>query len=197
MTVIPDLAVLRLGVEAQATTVAEASSQAADAMDDIRTSLIANGVLETDIQTQQFSISQVTKWVDEQSEQVIIGYRVTNMVTAKIRDLDKAGTIIDAVAEAGGDLTRIQGIGFTVDDPTPYYDQAREEAVRDAMAKAEQMASVADVALGKPVYINESDGYLPTPYPTRELAVDEAASTPISAGEMEISISVQMGYAIQ
>ncbi|MFC1926863.1 SIMPL domain-containing protein [Chloroflexota bacterium] len=197
VTVIPDVAIISLGVEVQATTVADASGQAAVAMDAIVASLTANGVTENNIKTQRFNISQVTKWVDERSEQVVIGYRVTNMVTAKITDLDKAGIIIDSVAEAGGDLTRTQGISFTVDDPEPYYDQAREIALLNAVAKAEQMAEIVGIDLGKPVYITESGGYIPRAYPAPEMAFDSGASTTsISAGELEISISVQIGYDI-
>jgi len=188
----PDIATLRLGIEAQEATVAEAQSQAVEAMDRVMAALIDNGVAENDIQTQYFSIRQITRWVDE--EQVVVGYRVTNMVTTKIRDIDKAGVIIDAVAEAGGDLTRIDSIGFSVDDPSAYYEQARQEAMADANAKAEQLAELAGVTLGKPTYISE-DIQVP---PTIRM-VDTAAPavvTLISPGEMEISLTVQVAYAI-
>ncbi len=115
VTVTPDIATLRLGIAAQEATVAEAQTRAVEAMDRVMAALTDNGVAEKDIQTQYFSIRQVTKWDREKEEEIVIGYRVTNMVTAKIRDIDKAGTIIDAVAEAGGDLTRIDSIGFSVD----------------------------------------------------------------------------------
>ena len=62
------------------------------------------------------------------------------MVTAKIREMDKVGSIIDAVAAAGGDYTRINNIAFSVDDPSPYYTEARQKAMADAKAKAEQLA---------------------------------------------------------
>jgi len=197
VAVVPDVAVLYLGVEAQAATVTEAQSDAAVAMTEVMSVLNANGVAEKDIQTQWYSISPVTKWIDDYKEQITIGYRVTNTVTAKIRDISKVGAVIDAVAEAGGDLTRIEGIGFTVDDPDVYYDQAREEAILDAMAKAEKIASIANVTLGKPVYISESGGYLPPPYPVRGYAEGLDVATPISPGEMEISLTVQIGYALQ
>ena len=197
VTVVPDIAILTLGVEAQASTVVEAQGDAAAAMTDVMAVLTANGIAEKDIQTQWYSISPVTKWIDDYKEQITIGYRVTNTVTAKIRDIGKVGAVIDAVAEAGGDLTRIEGIGFTVDDPDVYYDQAREEAILDAMAKAEKIASIANVTLGKPVYISESGGYLPPPYPVRGYAEGLDVATPISPGEMEISLTVQIGYVLQ
>ncbi len=197
VTAIPDIATLRLGIEAQEASVAEAQTQAAEAMDRVMTALTENGVAEKDIQTQYFSISQVTKWDSVKEEEVVIGYRVTNMVTAKIRDIDKVGTIIDAVAEAGGDLTRIDSIGFSVDDPSAYYEEARQEAMTDAKAKAEQLAELAGVTLGKPTYISEGSLYVPSI--TRGAVYEEAIAsveTPISPGEMEISLSVQVTYAI-
>ncbi len=118
VTAVPDIATLRLGIEAQAATVAEARSQAAEAMEKVMTSLKDNGVAEKDIQTQYFNISQVTEWDRIKEEEQVVGYRVTNTVTAKIREIDKAGIIIDAAAEAGGDLTRVNGISFSVDDPS-------------------------------------------------------------------------------
>jgi len=197
VAVVPDVAILRLGVEAEAATVTEAQSDAAVAMTGVMSVLSANGVAEKDIQTQWYSIYPVRKWIDDTNEQITIGFRVTNTVTAKIRDISKVGAVIDAVAEAGGDLTRIEGISFTVDDSEAYYDQAREEAILDAMAKAEKIASIANVTLGKPVYISESGGYLPPPYPVRGYAEGLDVATPISPGEMEISLTVQIGYAIQ
>ena len=197
----PDIATLRLGIAAQAATVAEAQSEATEAMTKVMDALIDNGVAENDIQTQHFSIYQVTRWDRENEEEVVIGYRVTNMVTAKIREIDKeidkAGTIIDAVTEAGGDLTRIDGISFSVDDPSAYYEEAREKAIADAKAKAEQLAELAGVTLGKPTYISEGT-HIPPPIYFRGADVVEAAApeTPISPGEIEISLTIQVAYAI-
>jgi len=193
---VPDIATLRLGIEAQAETVAEAQSQAAEAMSKVMDALIDNGVAENDIQTQYFSIRQVTRWDWEDEEEIVVGYRVTNMVTAKIRDIDKAGAIIDAVAEAGGDLTRVEGISFSVDDPSSYHEEAREEAMADAKAKAEQLAELAGVTLGKPTYISEGVWTPPIPSDIYRGEAAPAVETPIAPGEMEISLTVQVVYTI-
>ncbi len=199
VTTVPDIATLRLGIAAQEASVAEAQTQAYGAMDRVMAALIDNGVAEKDIQTQYFSIRQRTKWDSEKDEEVVIGYRVTNMVTAKIREIDKAGTIIDAVAEAGGDLTRIHGISFSVDDPSAYYEEARQKAIADAKAKAEQLAELAGVKLGKPTYISEGI-QVPPIYPRMayEAAIPAPApvETQISPGETEISLTVQVAYTI-
>jgi uncharacterized protein YggE len=157
-------------------------------------------VAEKDIQTQYFNVSQRTQWDEIMGEEVVIGYQVSNMVTAKIRDIDNAGLIIDAVATAGGDLTRINSMNFSIDDPSVYLEKIREEAMADAKGRAEQLASLAGVKLGKPIYISESS-YIPSPeYPRvyYEGAVPAPVVPPtvISPGEMEITLNVQIAYAI-
>jgi hypothetical protein len=197
VTVTPDIATLWLGITAQAASVAEAQSQAAEAMDKVMVALIDQGLAKKDIQTQYFSIDQVTRWDKETEQEIVVGYRVTNMVTAKIREIDKAGSIIDAVAAAGGDFTRINSISFSVDDPSPYYEQARQKAMADAKAKAEQLAELSGVKLGKPTYISEGTLYLPVIYREAAMAAPAPApSTPISPGELELSLNVQVVYAI-
>jgi uncharacterized protein YggE len=143
----------------------------------------------------------VTRWDDVKSENIVIGYRVTNMVSAKIRDIDRTGTIIDAVTTAGGDLTRIDSIDFSIDDPRGYYEEARQEAVADARAKAEQLADLAGVSLGQPTYISEGAQSPPPIYRGGGIYFDEAMAMPvpetsISPGEMEVSLTVQVCYAI-
>lgn len=198
VSVTPDIAIVSLGISAQAVSVAEAQSQATGAMDKVMNALTSNGVDKKDIQTQSFNIQQVTRWDKDKEQDIVIGYRVTNVVTAKIRAIDKAGEIIDAVALAGGDLTRINAISFSVNDPKPYQDQARQKAMNDAKDKAEQLASLGGVTLGKSVYINEGSYATPVTVPAPVYKADAGATTtPISPGEMDITLSIQVIYAIQ
>jgi len=194
---VPDIAELRLGVEVQADTVAEAQAEASEAMDKVQQALKDNGVAEKDIQTERYSVYPVTKWISDRDEQKIIGYRVTNIVVAKIREIDKAGAIIDAVAEAGADYTRIQGISFDVDDRTPYYEEARAQAFEDAENKAKQLAELAGVELGKATFVSEGGVY---PLVRMDYSNEYAApggATPISPGELTISVHVQVIYEIK
>jgi len=199
VSVTPDIAILYLGIEAQAETVAEAQTQAAEAMNDVLAALDDSGVAEQDIQTQYFSIDQITRWDSDSDEQVVIGYRVVNMVTVTIREIEQVGPIIDAVATAGGDLTRINGVSFSVDDPTLYYQEAREAAMADALAKAEQLVALAGVELGEPFYISEGSVSPPVVYRDTDFLVEGAGmpSTPISAGEIELTLTVQVAYGIE
>jgi len=197
----PDIFNLSLGIEAHEATVDQAQAKAAEAMNRILDTLKDNGVDGKDVQTQRFNISPVTKWDREREEQITTGYRVTNLVAAKVKDLDKAGIIIDAVAKAGGDLTRINSMGFGIDDPSPHQDKAREEAMADALSKATQLAKLAGVTLSKATFVSESQQYAPPPVIYRDtfaeaMPASGAAPTPISPGELKIATSVQVIYAI-
>ena len=123
------------------------------------------------------------------------------MISVKIRDVEKAGAVIDAVTAAAGDNTRINGISFSVDNPEQYYAEAREIAMGNAKEKAQQMAQLAGVELGQVVYITESSNSSVYPYTVYRgydiAASSEAAPTVISAGETDIILNVQINYAIK
>ena len=198
----PDMATLQLGIEAQADSVAQAQSEATRAMEEVVKALKANGVAEEDIQTMFLSIQKITAPDKDGQGEITTGFSVTNTVVAKIRNVAKVGEVIDAVVTAGGDLTRIDGISFSIDDPTPYLAEAREKAMADAKAKAEQLARLSGVTLGKLIYIQDSSYYYPpTLYPmpysyyTGGMAAP-ASVTPISPGELDINGSVQLVYSI-
>jgi uncharacterized protein YggE len=197
VTVVPDVAILSLGVEAQAATVAEAQQQAAEAMDAVMNVLDDSGIAEEDIKTQYYSIQPVWSWDDDKNQQILIGYRVTNTATVKVRDMAGIGSIIDAAVAAGGDYIRINSISFTVDEPEDYYEEIREEAMADAEAKAQQLAKLGGVKLGKPTYIAEFSSYDSTVvYRDVEAAGEASVTTDISPGETEIWLTVQVVYSI-
>jgi uncharacterized protein YggE len=203
----PDIAVLRLGVDAQADTISAATSQAAEAMERILAALKGHGVAEKDVQTVHFSIYPLWRWertawwrLWEMGEQKLTGYQVSNMVTVRIRALDQVGLIINDVAQAGGDLTRIHGVDFAMEGPVPF-DEALEEAFADARAKAEKLADLADVTLGRVIYISEGTGQIPlmTRMMTGDviLAGPAGLPTPIMHGKQEIIINVHVIFAIE
>jgi uncharacterized protein YggE len=198
----PDVAILTLGIESQEASVVEARDKAVVAMEAVTAALKAQGIADEDIQTQYFNIYQVTRWDSNKETEVVTGYRVTHTVTVKVREIEKAGDVIDAVVAAGGDLTRINNINLTIEDPQPYYEQAREKAFDYANAKAQQLAEKAGVKLGKVTYITESSGSSGIIY--RNYAVYEDAvavpaptvATNISTGELEITATVNVAYEI-
>ena len=169
--------------------------------------LTTNGVAERDIRTQSFNISpqytfqeRIDSTGSRTNERVLTGYQVTNTVSVKVRELDQTGAILDGVVKAGGDLVRVNGSSFSVDDPAPLKVQARELAVQQALEKAQELATLTGVSLGRLIFISETSS---TPiYNTVEARGDFAlassfAPTPISGGETQIQVSVQAVFAIQ
>jgi uncharacterized protein YggE len=203
VSITPDIATLNLGVVAQETNVALAQSKASEGMAKVMKALTDIGIAQKDLQTGYFSINQRTRWDNEKQTDATVGYLVTNMVTVKIRDTGKVGNIIDAVVQAGGDLIRINGISFSVEDPAKYYQEVREKAMTAAKSKAEELARLAGLTLGKPTYIVENAQYSPTygGYANFSMSIPAPvpaaiAAPPISTGETRITLSVQVAYGV-
>ena len=207
----PDLALLGLGVEARAETVGAAREQAAAAMAAVVAALKRLGVADLDVQTRSFDIDPIYDYFEEFDEvtgrhtgrEVLTGYRVSNLSSVKVRDLELVGEMIDAAAEAGGDAVRINGVRFTVEDMELFTAALREDAFTDALAKAEHFASLAGVSIGKLVRIHEAGGPLPAGQDLAETGYDQptAADTgfspsPIGGGELELRMSVQAVFEI-
>ena len=208
ITVEPDLALLTIGVETRAETVADARAEAADAMEAIVEAVNEHGLEEEDVQTQSFNIwpeyvyPEIGSGEIRSRQPVLVGYTVRNTAAIKIRDIDSVGTIIDDVAGAGGNVTLIEGISFSIEDPEPFMTQLREEAVADATEKAEHLASLSDVSIGDLTFISEAGGGAPI---ARSFSDDAfafaesapAAITPISGGELQLGLSVQAVFEIR
>ena len=192
VTTVPDLAILDLGVEAKADTVELARSEAAVAMELVLQALKDRSIEDGDIQTRYFNIYPEYVWNDLEQEQELSGYRVSNQVTIKIRDVENVGSVIDDSVEAGGDLIRVQSVRFTVDDRADLEAAARQKAVENLLAKANQLAEATGVVLGKPVSLVESGGFVPQFQSVfTDLAVAESApkvATSINPGELEVTI---------
>ncbi|HJM88366.1 MAG TPA: SIMPL domain-containing protein [Dehalococcoidia bacterium] len=198
VAVTPNIAVLTLGVEVTLATVGDARAEAADAMTAIQASLTANDVAATDIKTQSFSIQpQYDYRRDGPAE--IIGYRVANSLVIKVRDIDTISTVLDDAVDAGGDTVRVNDISFTVDQPEQYQGEARQLAVEDARERAETLAALAGVTLGKARSVSESSfggSSFDGGFGGAILSAASRGPTPISPGEAEISLSVFVVYDI-
>ena len=207
VSVEPDVAILQVGVEVFAGKVSTARSEASKAMDSVVSVLKKEGVEEKDIQTTRFNIyprydyEEVTINGKRIGTQVLTGYTVNNTVKAKIYEIDKLGKIIDKGADAGGDYVRINGVDFTVDDPTPYQTEIRKMAVEDAVGKAQEYALLTNVELGPVIELNEmTPGSVHSPYEAdygMRMMAAAPPTTSISAGQLEISLTVNTLFAIK
>ncbi len=190
----PDCLTLNLGVAVVRSTVSAATADAAARAQAVIDALKASGVAEADIQTANYAIWPEYEYTGE--TQRLVGYRVSNDLTVKIRDLDKAGEILDAATAAGGNDVVVNGLAFSIEDNTALLEMARTAAWNDAEAKAEQLARLAGVNLRSAVSITETISYNSPPvYYERALAGD-SASTPIQGGQQEVSVVIQVVFSI-
>jgi uncharacterized protein YggE len=200
VSVKPDVASITLGVSTLRPTVAEARDAAATALDAMISAMKAGGVDDSAIQTQGLNIYPEYRYSND-GEQALLGFRVTNTVSAKLRDVDRTGEIVDAAVSAGGDEATIQGIAFTIDDPEDLRDQARAAAVADAKKRAETLAAASGVSIGNPISISEGGVFEPPVYYERGAAASDAVQaapeTPIEPGELEVVISVNVTWEIK
>jgi uncharacterized protein YggE len=192
----PDMAVISAGVVVQADTASAALADNTRAMTDVLERLRASGLASADIQTAQFAVSPLFETPQPGAERTapprIVGYQVSNEVTARVRDLDRLGGVLDALVRAGANS--INGPSFEIADPKQLEGEARDAAVADGIAKARRYAAAAGVELGELISIEEGGSYLPPRPMMRAEAM--TADVPIAPGQTELSASVTMVFAI-
>jgi uncharacterized protein len=194
----PDMAVINAGVtteDAQASACYAANSKIMNA---VYAELKKAGIAEDDIKTVNFTLSPRINYNRKPGEpEKIVGYTLNHIFSIKVKDIKKAGDVIDRVVKAGA--TNVSNVMFTILDDTKYKAQAREEAVREAKEKAEQLAKTAGVTLDKIVSISES-GSRPI-YPLRAdgmlMKAMAAEAAPVMEGELQITDTVQISYTIK
>lgn len=191
----PDLAIVQLGIETFAPTVAEATQDNNTKMAAIMAKLTDLNIPDKDVQTSNLSIS--TNYGPEKGEPSPDQYRVSNMVQVKVRDVDQVGAVLDGVIEAGAN--QVYGVNFTVEEPEALEDQARAKAVEDAARRAEALAELANLKVGQVLTISEVTTSGPVLGGGLVYGRGAAAEsgTPVSPGEVEVAYQVQVTYAIQ
>ena len=202
----PDLVLLNLGVETFSTSVKKARSEAAKSMQSLMTTLRKKDVKKSDIKTTRFNIYPRYEYQESMvngrpvGKQVLSGYVVNNEISAKVRDLDRVGEIIDSAAEAGGDDIRINSIDFTLDDSSVYMNALREQAVTDAFTKASHYADLANVSLGPLMSLSESGAPSVRSAGVMDFgmrAMSVAESSPISSGQLDVALTVHMVFSVK
>jgi hypothetical protein len=195
----PDMATITSGVVSEAVSAKDALAKNNAAMAAVIAALKNAGVNEDDIQTSDFSVNpKYPPYQPNQSApQRIVGYTVSNTVTAQIKNLKNLGSILDTLVQSGSN--QINGISFGIDEPKKSLNEARKKAAADARAKAELYAEAAGVSLGRVVQITESSTVAPPmPMYRAALAAQAAdAAVPIAAGQQTVSANVTIVYEIQ
>lgn len=200
VTAAPDTAYVTSGVTTQGETARDALDANSAAMADLIAALKDAGIAERDIQTAGFAVNPNYVYSDQRDENgynkapKINGYEVSNSVTVRVRALDTLGSVLDRAVTVGANT--VNGVSFSVADPTELYQQARKQAFADAKAKAELYAQAAGSALSDIVTIAEKQGYsAPQPYAVKALAEGAPrADVPVQAGELSFATDVSVTW---
>ncbi len=197
----PDLAIVQLGVVAQADTARQAQQDASKIARGILDGVMALGVAKKEIQTSQLVLTPVYDQPSPQRQSSqpphVVGYRASNVVSVRLSDLNKVGPVIDAATEAGAN--RVQGVDFRLENDQAARQEALKQAVEKAQGKARTIAAALGVELGPVQDAREGGVTIHTPQlgAPRMLAMEaRAPETPVEAGEVTVSAQVTLRYRI-
>ena len=191
----PDIAQVNIGIQVSDPDVEAATQTAAAEMEAILTALQAAGVAEDDIKTSYFNVFADRPFGPQGPDSEVI-YQVSNNVQVTIRDLEQVSNILGAAIEAGAN--NISGVTFGLSDPSALNSEARQKAVENARAKAEELAQLNGLVAGDVIRISEViDGAV---FPRTEFATAAVGLGggvgPITPGDVEVNVRLQISYEI-
>lgn len=188
----PDVLRLELGVEVLAPNPQQALTDASHALDLMRAELTGAGVAAGDLTSG--SISLWPRYERHEEHGKLIGYAADLRLSAKLRELTEAGTLISRVIAAGGEPARLHGLSFEHSEPAGLIAAARAAAWRDAQAVALQYAELSGQPLGEVLEVVESAGRA-GPVLLRAGIEATTAAVPIEPGESAVTVRVEVRYA--
>ncbi len=198
-TIAPDIAMASIGVQTRGTDAGTAVDQNNDIAQGITDGLKALGIEDKDIQTSNFSIISQDQFDESGRPTGQVTYIVDNTVTVTIRDLSTVGPALDASVRAGANS--IYGVTFTVEDESPVLAEARDKAMADAQARAEQLAQGAGATLGKVISVTESvyggPVFAAADYARGFGGGAAAIPAPVAPGSLKVQLQVNVVYELK
>lgn len=191
----PDQARITSGVATEAPTAREALAGNTEAMNKVIAELKTKGIDAKDIQTASFQVEPVMDYSKDGQPPKLRGYRVSNQVVVLIRDLDQLGTILDDLVSAGAN--QIQGLSFEVSKAETLKDEARKNAIANALRRAKLLAAAAGAEVGQVLQISEettSDSPITLAAPRFAKA---QASVPIERGSSTLEARVTTTWELK
>lgn len=188
VTAVPDRASFTFGVETRGKTAVQTLADNSAAIAKVIAALKASGVAAADLQTSQVSLSPRTS----EDGTTIVGYVASNVVTASLRELGRAGAVVDAAVSAGANT--VSGPSLSRTDQDELYRNALRAALADARSKAQVIAAASGVSLGRVLSVVE-DGGAPPPVPVRSEA-QGVVGVPIEPGTQQVQATVTVIYSI-
>jgi uncharacterized protein YggE len=191
VTVKPDTARVNVGVRVSAAT----ASAALDRASVSATALIA-AVKDAGVSADDITTTDVSVYPMYSNENIINSYVASNSLVVTIRDIDRAGEIIDAAATAAGDDISISGIMFFVDETETVIGAARTEAIENARSRAQAYATGGDVTLGEVLRISETSSRYWPAWASGGDMEGGGVDVPIETGTQDLSVDVLVVFAI-
>jgi uncharacterized protein len=190
----PDTLNVNASIEFTAPDVTGAMNQVSDRQLGVINALVDAGVDRDDISTTQVSLQpQFSPTTDSTT---IVGYRASNSIDVKIRQLDAASQALALIISTGGNATRINNVSYSIDDDSQLVRDARARAFNDAKERAEQYSQLSGLALGKVISISEVAGSPPPAPMPRGAEMAMAAPVPVEPGQQTVGFSVTVVWEL-
>jgi len=193
--VVPDAVQVSLSVSVVAEANDVALSQVAATAEVVRTTLEQLGIDAADIATQSVSVNPEYSYTEAEGQK-IVGYRASQSFDVLLRDASAAGAVVDALVAAGGANLSINATYPVVNDSTAAAQDARDDAVAKARAKAEEYAELLDVELGDLVFLTEISAPTNIMVDAKAVTMDESTATVIDLGTQEVTVTVEVRWQI-
>lgn len=195
VSVIPDQAVLRLGMQVNTPTVAQGQSDLNNKINTLLDQLKNMGIEKKDIKTENYSISPTYS-----TSNTITGYSIQSTLVITVRDIKNANSIIDTATKAG--LNSIGGIEFTLSDKTQQdsLNEARKQAIQQAKDKARDLARLSGISLGRIIDVQEQNDQQPRPVMMNAMAKTDSSAVPATAtepGSTDVTLQISLSYEIK
>jgi uncharacterized protein YggE len=197
VSVVPDAVRFNATVSALASTNAAALSSASKSAAAVRATLKEKGIAVKDIRSANISVYPEYNWTQEAGTK-ITGYRASQSFDVLIRKASYAGTIIEAVVNAGGDNVQLGGLIPTTLNPSLATEEARAAAVANAKSKASSYAKLLGTSIGKVLSLEEqSSPIYSSPFPMAKAGAADATAAEIDLGEQDVTVSVIVRWALR
>lgn len=196
--VVPDGVIFQFAVTNLGESAESATNQVADLADKAREVLDNADIDDKDIATQSILVNEEIQYNPDGSQESL-GYRATQSFVITIREEDEAGAIVQDVIAAVGDGIRVDGVTPTVLENEDALNQAREDAVDNAKAKAEDYADLLGIDLGEVQSVSEvSSPVVMGPVATAEAGLDSAnKEIQVDLGEQDVTVTIEVRWGIK
>ena len=196
VTRVPDVAIISAGVQTLQPTATAAIEDNAARMERVRAALKRAGIEDRDIQTSSINLNPEYHY-DQNRPPRLTGYRATNTVNVKFRDLKRTGAILDALVAEGAN--QINGPNLSIDKPESALDEARTKAIANGRARADLYARALGMRVVRLLSVSEGGGHAPPPMPMVAMMAERSAdaSSKIDPGTQQLQVSVSMSFELR